>query len=319
MAAQLAEDLPALVSGVGIPTEGSIFTVWNMLLNLTPAVVGIYDATGIPTGDATTTVLGRLAAIERLALCACGPQPPSPEDVDGCASPVLSALSAAPSGYDGRVFAYWLELPDGAQLAGELDPAVEGAEIEPVSTWAGWSAFILSKSSTIASLDPRSPIVSATNQWLSLDTVTFAAFNVPAGNDITVYLCRDETVPIGCVNINSHSSTASGAFSATLEVLSAAPAGMSFVNPVNSSSGEVSWSPPAFISGNLSGWTLEVFSGSVRLVYRTDDPSSSAIYSIGGPYTSADGVVSLPTTNHFSMDDNDTDTPFSLQLCNVGA
>jgi hypothetical protein len=315
--AELQSDLPQLIQTVGIPADGSIFTIWNMMYQNIAVFAQIRDAIGQETGDATTTVLGRLSAIERASLCACGPQPPSPSDPNGCAEPTVSSFSVAPEAYSGRVFAVWLGLPSGAEFRSELDPGVDAAEIGPSVNWAGWKAFILSRSSTIASLDPRQALVYATNTWIDLTSITYAAFNVPAGNDIQVYLCRDETVPEGCLNIPSRLSTLESDSSVTLNAISVAPTGMSFVNPVNSSNGEASWDPPAFVSGNLATWTLQVFSGTVRVLYRTDPPTSTQVFSVAGHYTSADGVVTLPTTDHFSLDDSGTDGPYSIQLCNT--
>jgi hypothetical protein len=70
---------------------------------------------------------------------------------------------------------------------------------------------------------------------------------------------------------------------------------------INTSSGEVTSTPPAFFDGNLSGWTIEVLIGSAFVTYRTGDRTSSGLFTDTSLY-SVDGIahaLPAPTGSFF--------------------
>lgn len=148
---------------------------------------------GLPTGDATTTVLGRLATIENYASCICGPQPPSTSDPDGCAYPVLSHSPAlTDAAFPGRLFAQWEDLSIyGLQKTTDIGLTVSNVELQPTGTWDGWNVFVYSRTAQTYSEDPRRAGRYPTNTWRSLEEAQGfpLAFSVEEGSDITVYLC----------------------------------------------------------------------------------------------------------------------------------
>jgi hypothetical protein len=197
---------------VGINADGtSALTVLGRLTSLLDSSGNIEDHIGIPTGDATTTVLGRLAAIENLSGCGCPPDLPSPDDPTGCADPFVSISRAVlVSAYPGRIFAVFPSpVPDGLVVTDGMDLGEVGVEISPEATWTGWRAFVYSKSAAYYSEDPTRSGLWATNVWRDLDeAMSYAlAFSVPDGNDIAVYLCAPPPAPVDeCVHVVSLST-----------------------------------------------------------------------------------------------------------------
>jgi len=176
-------------------------TLWQ-LLN------GLYNNIGIPTGDATTSVLGRLAAIERLSKCNCAPDAPDLTSEDSpCSSPYTSIAEATrvSSDFPGRIFAgFAAPSPDGIALTNWLAEPIPSCELVRSGSLVGFYAYIQS-SAPLASLNPANALQVRTNSWLAIDGYELdMAISVPTGNDLTVYLC----IPAGttwtdCINIDS--------------------------------------------------------------------------------------------------------------------
>jgi hypothetical protein len=179
--------------------EQSVFTIWNLLGEIPPVLGQINDHIGFPTGDATTTALGRLAAIERLSRCSCPPEAPDLTDPDApCTEPFTSEPDRvlAATSYPGRVFARWpLPLPDGITEGHFLDPAIPGGEIVRSSDIEGWFLYVQSSASHF-SLNPTSNDLDITNAWINIDVRSEEiAISVDAGFTLTAYIC----VPGGTV------------------------------------------------------------------------------------------------------------------------
>jgi hypothetical protein len=195
------QGMNTIIEGIGLidPEDGD--TILSLLKDLRNNI-------GLPTGDATTTLLGRLASIEHSNLCGCGPQPPSATDPDGCASPAVSDTQHAISGWGGRTFAVWSSAPDGALIGTGLDPSVGNAELVPEATFDGWTAFVLSRAASVCSLDPSEPLVMPTNQWINISGRDRVAFSVAPGADIVAYICSHlDEAWTDCVDITSTPGT----------------------------------------------------------------------------------------------------------------
>ena len=299
----LDDRLTAMLDTLGVKPPLNEQTMWSMLLDTTARLESIYNSLGVVPGDATTTVLGRLAAIERLSHCACGPQPPDPADEHGCADPAVSDSSAAPDGYSGRIFAGWSTPPDGALIGTTLDPTVGAAELVPEATFEGWRAYVLSRASAVASLDPRENIVFGTNQWLDISSRTLIAASVPPNSDIALYLCP--FVPeawVDCVEVFSAHTTVTHPDSATNEItyaqMSQIPsAELSSDLFVDGSAHYHADVPDWVMVGNFAGVTVQLTSaiGGVRVVWQRPDLSfgTSTMGTTGDTVTIPEATIGM--------------------------
>lgn len=300
----------AFADVVGINADGTTaLTVLGRLTSLLDTTDNIENNIGQPTGDATTTVLGRLAAIERLSECGCGPQPPDPTDPDGCADPfVSSAPSASIAAYPGRSFAVFHETPpDGLLITDSMDLGVANVEISPEATWTGWRVFVLSKASAYYSEDPTRTGLWPTNTWRDLDEAqSFAlAFSVPAG-DITVYLCGPTDVPpeIECTTIESQSVTIVG-FGARQAIVWPEP----FTSSSTDEAGN-SYSANQVLIGDYQNWTIRVVTGAGARLVLFVGATNSNVFIDGGDTT----TISTTTTSLF-LDDLNYGGAFSIEIC----
>jgi hypothetical protein len=175
-----------LEASLGINSLGTDYSVLALLLHLK-------DNLGIPTGDATTTVLGRLAAIQRQQLLCCFSSDPAVADPTGCTSPVSSVQPAlADTAAPGRLFASWPDLSSyDVSFTTTFGLTATNVEISPAVNWTGFSLFVGSKSATTFSKSPSTNGSWPTNRWLSLasDGAYPLAISVAEGQDITAYLC----------------------------------------------------------------------------------------------------------------------------------
>jgi hypothetical protein len=181
-------------------------------LSLWALTEGIYNNIGQPTGDATTTVLGRLSAIERLLKCGCPPEGPDLTDPDvPCSEPYTSIAfrTQTTSLYPGRVFAGWLLPPPvGITANSFLEVPVGDCELNRTTSDPGYFIYIQSQAPT-ASLNPLNPQVVRTNEWLDWSLYDEnIAVSVAEPYDLTVYICTPgEVTWTDCININSIQST----------------------------------------------------------------------------------------------------------------
>lgn len=186
LAAQLQDVL-------GVREEGNLNTVWIFLDEMNDKLEELINNVGIPTGDATTTVLGRLAAIERLSRCNCPPEPPDLTDPSSpCAEPYISNpfYTRTVSDYPGRLFAGWTAPPPyPLTMDSFLTVPADPCELNRPLGSTGYSIYVQS-TAQLASLNPLFAIQTRTNEWVSLDAYSEdMCVSVPAGNDLTVYIC----------------------------------------------------------------------------------------------------------------------------------
>jgi hypothetical protein len=144
------------------------FVTQTQLLNV--LLTQIRDAIGIPTGDATTTVLGRLAAIERLLMTTAAGLPPILQQDD--------YTSGAPIVFEGRKYATWPSPPAGTSSAAPF------YQLSPASSWDGWQFYIQTN-------DPApqwNTTVVAPNFWYDMAGNAAASWSVELQYLITVTL-----------------------------------------------------------------------------------------------------------------------------------
>jgi hypothetical protein len=201
--------LAAILNALGAPIETPDITledVVNAQNNTNDLLEDIKNAIGIPTGDATTTALGRLAAIES-CVCKLAGEIPSDPDASDCDDPYTSVqtwlLMVDQGGGGGEmgitilyhVAAFATPLPEGLEesnLFNLTPPAGRVSEIKPVTTWDGWMVYVKSSSETYSdgiTGGNRYP----TGQWRDLTGSSSLVFTVYRPDDITVYLCGPES------------------------------------------------------------------------------------------------------------------------------
>lgn len=280
------QGINTIIAALGLIDPDTGKTVLQLLTDLR-------DHLGLPTGDATTTVLGYLASIAHSNLCACGPQPPSSTDPDGCASPVISDAQHAISDWGSRTFAVWSSPPDGALIGTGLDPSAGNAELVPEATFDGWTAFVLSRASHICSFNPSEPLVLPTNQWVDISDRDRVAFSVPAGADIVAYICNHlgETWT-DCVDITStpgtYSTDAPFSEEAQFIVFSSIP-GISTGNTwVADGSEQQVDVAHTIVTSNLHGAVISLLEGTTVTIYTVNSSggvSSFPINAVGDSQT----------------------------------
>jgi hypothetical protein len=183
---------------------------WGAIMGIpatsTDNVLEWLSGIGHVTGDATTTILGRLTAIEGYSACACGPMPPSALDPSSCADPYTSVLLTTDGAYSGRLFASFPDPPPfGLVFDDVLGLSGSNIELNQEPSQVGWRFYGLSAKETVFSINPTNPAAYPTNQWVDLPPTYRLAFNVPSGSDLVVYLCGPGDSPpfLDCVDIPS--------------------------------------------------------------------------------------------------------------------
>jgi hypothetical protein len=286
--------------------EDSVFTIWNLLGEIPPALSQIVDNIGFPTGDATTTVIGRLAAIERLSKCACPPDAPDLTDPDApCSEPFVSnpVLTRVSSAYPGRVFAGWIDPPpDGLVLDHFLETDISPSEIVRSTDVSGWSIYIQS-TARLASLSPLSTNLVATNSWIDLDIYDeHMAISVPEGNDLLVYICvpGGTIEPPSCYTFTSEQSVLKSTFAGARYL----PDWSIYDVPVitNETADNEVW-----VSGNWTGWTWETTTSNMVIVIELT-PGSITIQ------TSSTGTLP-PSTESYLVAFVSQYNAFDLNFC----
>lgn len=261
---------------------------------------------GFPTGDATTTVLGRLAAIQSYSSCACGPQQPQPGDTGGCASPFVSqSFTQTSATYPGRVFVVWPSpLPSGALFDDTLSLGVDRVELMPEANWNGWRLFVYSKSAGYYTEDPTRTVQWPTNVWRNLDPNQSypLAISVAAGNDAVGYLCA----PVDLPNITTCSmfSSISYTFSGQLFYVIRTP-------PIYSGN-------DIFTSGDFYGYTVRLVTFGGGSDIRVDHYNTSDVYNSGSLMSTVDTIITISEhTNALGIHTNipDAGNPFSVEVC----
>lgn len=308
------QGLTTIISSLGFVDVETSSTVLQLLND-------IRDHIGFPVGDATTTVLGYLASIAHSNLCACGPQPPSTTDPDGCSEPAISDAAHALPDYGGRTFAVWSSAPDGALIGTSLDPSVGNAELVPEATFDGWTAYILSRAAHVASLDPSETLVSPTNKWIDISGRDRVAFSVEPGADITVYLCNLSDITwTECIDITSVPGTYSTdlPFSedAQFIVFSTIP-GITTGNTwtvedhVNTVDVE-----HTIITSNAHGITITLLEGTTVDIYTVNSSGGVSVLPLGS--VDASQTISFDTQVvliHNLAASSPHDNPFQVRIC----
>lgn len=299
----------ALDTVLGINTLGPDYTLQQLLVN-------IKENIGIPTGDATTTVLGRLQAIQRTTLTCCNSNDPSIASPGACTTPVSSiSPNQGLSAYPGRVFAVWPDLSSyGINNTDTYSLTIPNIE-EYRSDWTGISLFVGSNGSHTFYLTPGGTSSFPTNQWIDLGGLglTYAiAVNVPEGADMKAYICTDNIVTSGCVRADSVSTEATPSYGLSPRQM-ATPAGYTVTDHVFGTS----YNRNAVLDGDYNGYTIRLLSGPLCRV---------VLFTPGGPVTEVlttanPGPYTIPgTTQQVVMDDLDTVNqaltgPFAIEFC----
>jgi len=200
---EIRDNTLATAVALGIPSGDATTTALGRLSTIEGYLHAINLATGIPSGDATTTMLGRLATIENQTRCGCGPLPPTSPP---CDNPYISdGVYFVPSifiGGDVNVAAFPDPPPSGVTFGTEFGIGVDDTELQTATDWEGWQVYVESDAPNfqIGTLETaRYP----TGQWLELHGDNNLAFSVGSMYSITVYLCPPTTLPSECAFYSS--------------------------------------------------------------------------------------------------------------------
>src|SRR5215510_2573257 len=106
---------------------------------------------GIVPGDATTTILGRLTAIENQTACLCAGSGPNPSDPLTCVDPLVTISQQNATGtYEGLTFGVWPDtLPTGIVFTNDLLIGITHAEISASPPHVGARLYAASKSANV--------------------------------------------------------------------------------------------------------------------------------------------------------------------------
>ena len=192
--------------GVAVDTDNDVI---SLLASLKTGIAALNTAMGIPSGDATTTMLGRLTAIENCGCRPVGAQPP----INGpCATPYAScSIAFIPwvivGGTNVNV-AKWCEpLPDGLEYGTTLGLSDDTTELVATDGWDGWHIFV-SSAATVFGKSPLDLERYPTNTWLPLSGSDVLSVATDERNSLKVYLCPPADSPAECVTLSSVEITA---------------------------------------------------------------------------------------------------------------
>jgi hypothetical protein len=123
-------------------------------------------------------------------------------------------------------------------------------------------------------------------------------------------------VLMDCQTSDSQVSHSTGGFVGTFNALAVLPVGMTWLNSVTSTSGEVTNIPPTWILGDLFGYRIRVISGTVRVAWRITPPTEGVLVNATTTQNSFDGVRTIDFhTNHWTLDDAASYGAFSVEIC----
>lgn len=334
----------SLRNAVGIiPTDAGISLlaqVASLVTRITAvesATVATATALGIPTGDATTTALGRLAAIES-CVCLLAGQVPTDPGTSECESPFTSGytwelvLTSEGGGEFGvgvvlHVAAFAQPLPPGlveGTIYALTPPSGTVSELAPTGTWDGWRVYVKSSASTYGdSITPgvRHP----TNEWRDLTGTGTNIFSVYRPDDITVYLCGPDNGGNGgnggplveCTEASSQNVSVDPNNGVPIRQMAIIPGwpdvrNYLIVNPTFTAY----FDPPCIHYGDLAGYQVNCISGRVRIVYRIEGVESTQGTEIttGGSYTLPAGC-NVVDFDDFVAPDTPGTGAFVMELC----
>lgn len=314
---------------LGSREEGNLNTVWIFLDELSTRLQSVEGNIGFPTGDATTTVLGRLAAIERLSRCACPPEPPDLDDAEtGCATPYISipAFTRVVGAYPGRVFAGWDDpAPEGLLLTNWLAEPVPPAELVRSTDLSGWRIYVQSEA-RLFSLNPTGPTLLPTNVWISIDAYDeHLAVSVLDPNDITAYICVPVSAEwVDCVTIDSVAATYSTDAPFSLDLQAIPFDTVPNVDKTDHWFGggneqEINVANTA-ITTNMNGVRVELVSGGPVTIAIIDSSGGGGSYPLGAPtdQQTIDVDTTLFVIGNFSASSPSTH-PFTVEICPPGS
>lgn len=233
---------------------------------------------GINTGDATTTILGRLTAIENYSRCACGPVPPSPFDPSGCVDQFISIAQVTTPNYSGN-FVQWPDvLPAGIEFTNDLLIGVSNVEISADPFVSGWRMFGYSQSASVFSANPGNVTQYPTNEWIVIgaDNWTLAP-SVGEGNDLRVYLCSPGSIPADCPEFNSIAITVSDPAPGNVVNRNAAIIGG---YPLSDQLFNAVTTPACVMVGNFISFEITCLTGFARIIYVNSGGTAGTIFQL---------------------------------------
>lgn len=195
----IAPEWPRTVSPAMQPGLAALIGLAALYL---PEVALINDAIGVPTGDATTTVLGLLSSLQysnsalvvgqqQLVSCGC------PPTAEGCTNPYVSTgLWLAPFGlfqYESVIVATWPTPPTGITYGSYFGLGEDHTELYS-DDWTGWSVFVESDQSQYSA--DTGTLRHPTNAWQAVpDGPGSYSFAVSARGALKVTLCPPDATP----------------------------------------------------------------------------------------------------------------------------
>lgn len=319
---QLAAQLSDVI---GVREEGNLNTVWIFLDLMNTQLIELTNRIGAVTGDATTTVLGRLAAIERLLHCGCPPEGPDLTDPSSpCSEPYTSnpLRTQTTSLYPGRIFAGWnMPPPVGLTANSFLEVPVGDVELNRDSDVEGYRIYVQS-TAPLASLNPLFPTQARTNVWVDLNLYSEdIAVSVPEGHDLTVYICvPSDVVWVNCVTLDSVEATYSTdqPFSMQVQtiVLSSIPT-LTLTNTWPAGGNQHTISVPETVALNdWIGVTIRLTAGDgTRVTYLdgSGNMDGTNIDNVGDVFTVPIHTTMVTITNFTTGDPGNN--PFSVEIC----
>lgn len=287
---------------------------------LEAASASLVDQVGAVTGDATTTVLGRLAAIESLLKCVCGDFPPGASDVGGCDSPATTLDSHYETFSDivGRVFPVWSDpLPDGLSVDGTGELADAHIAVTLSDSTGVYSYYVQSRAPSHQRTSGATTEYS-NNQWLPLSPGDNLAISVPVGFTAKVYLCYTPAAGFTeCVNIGSLAGSytqldTSAVFNSSYAVWSSIPGAVTTDSEAYGGH-TFQWdNSVAVLIANANGWTFTKNSGpDIRLLAKRPDGSFTSYTISSTPITISGDTTSL----WCDLGSGGSTEAFSFQVC----
>lgn len=157
-------------------------------------------ALGLPTGDATTTLLGLLTSIQYQGLYAQQGRPPTVADIGQCGT---LATSTGTGDISGRTFARFADISGTDRRYTNTFTLPPYFEVSPPvgGNWTGWRAYVQSNAQSYFG-NPSINISAPVNTWHDLsgdDNIPYAP-SVAAGSYLKVYVCGPAAQTVYVIN-----------------------------------------------------------------------------------------------------------------------
>lgn len=283
------------------------------------SLADLVDHVGIPTGDATTTVLGYLAEISNRLRCVCGDFPPPTTGTNACESPLESRDDVmAVIGSDGRNYITWPDpLPGGLEFEsdGTYGPAKVGIVLS--DTTGTYSLYVESRASTFRTTS-GAPGELPCNRWLPVDAGTTLELSVPAGELAKAFICYAPAPGfVDCVNVGSDIGNytqldTSAVFNSSYAVWASIP-GITTTDTEEYSGHTFQWNTAAAVAvADGFGWTFTKNSGpDIRLLAKHSDGTFTSYTISSTPFT----ITEHTTTLWCDLGSGGSTEAFSFQVC----